>query len=46
MGKIEKEQEKGLLDAVKRGVGITGWHGGLGDAFRNNTEYQFMVGGR
>jgi type 1 glutamine amidotransferase len=46
MGKIEKEQEKGLLDAVKRGVGIAGWHGGLGDAFRNNTEYQFMVGGQ
>jgi type 1 glutamine amidotransferase len=23
-----------------------GWHGGLGDAFRNNVEYQFMVGGQ
>lgn len=46
MGKIEKEQEKGLLEAVKRGVGIAGWHGGLGDSFRNNTEYQFMVGGQ
>lgn len=46
MGKIEKEQEKALLKAVKRGVGIAGWHGGLGDAFRNNTEYQFMVGGQ
>jgi len=46
MGKIEKEQEKGLLNAVKSGVGIAGWHGGLGDAFRNNTEYQFMVGGQ
>jgi hypothetical protein len=46
MGKIEKEQEKGLLDAIKRGVGIAGWHGGLGDSFRNNTEYQFMVGGQ
>lgn len=46
MGNIEKEQEKGLLQAVKSGVGIAGWHGGLGDAFRNNTEYQFMVGGQ
>lgn len=46
MGKISKEQEKGLLKAVKSGVGIAGWHGGLGDAFRNNTEYQFMVGGQ
>ncbi|MCF8381409.1 MAG: ThuA domain-containing protein [Bacteroidales bacterium] len=46
MGQISKEQEAGLLKAVKRGVGIAGWHGGLGDSFRNNTEYQFMVGGQ
>ena len=45
-GTITKEQEKGLLDAVKSGVGIAGWHGGLGDSFRNNVEYQFMVGGQ
>jgi len=46
MSKISKEQEKGLLEAVKSGVGLAGWHGGLGDAFRQNTEYQFMVGGQ
>ncbi len=46
MGQITKEQEKGLLSAVKSGIGIAGWHGGLGDAFRNNTEYQFMIGGQ
>lgn len=46
MGSIEREQERGLLEAVKSGVGIAGWHGGMGDAFRNNTEYQFMVGGQ
>lgn len=46
MGKISKEQEKALLAAVKRGVGLTGWHGGIGDAFRNNTGFQFMVGGQ
>jgi len=46
MGQITNEQEKGLLKAVKRGVGIAGWHGGLGDSFRNNVEYQFMVGGQ
>jgi len=46
MGTIESKQEKALLDAVKGGVGIAGWHGGLGDSFRNNTEYQFMVGGQ
>src|SRR4030042_598125 len=46
MGTITREQEAGLLAAVKDGVGIAGWHGGMGDSFRNNTEYQFMVGGQ
>ena len=46
MGAITHEQEAGLLEAVKGGVGIAGWHGGMGDSFRNNTEYQFMVGGQ
>jgi type 1 glutamine amidotransferase len=46
MGTITGPQEKALLAAVKSGVGLAGWHGGLGDSFRNNTEYQFMVGGQ
>jgi uncharacterized protein len=46
MGQISGAQERALLAAVKSGVGIAGWHGGLGDSFRNNTEYQFMVGGQ
>jgi uncharacterized protein len=46
MGTITKEQEQGLLAAVKSGVGVAGWHGCMGDSFRNNTEYQFMVGGQ
>lgn len=46
MGTITREQERGLLDAVRSGVGIAGWHGGMADSFRNNTEYQFMVGGQ
>ena len=46
MGNITGEQERGLLEAVRGGVGLAGWHGGLGDAFRNSTEYQFMVGGQ
>jgi len=46
MGKITGEQEKGLLNAIKNGVNIAGWHGGLGDSFRMNTNYQFMVGGQ
>jgi type 1 glutamine amidotransferase len=46
MSIISKEQERGLLDAVHSGVGIAGWHGGMGDAFRNSPEYQWMVGGQ
>jgi type 1 glutamine amidotransferase len=46
MSTITPEQEKGLLDAIASGVGYAGWHGGMADAFRNNTEYQFMVGGQ
>ena len=46
MGQITGEQEGGLREAVKSGVGIAGWHGGMGDSFRNNTGYQFMVGGQ
>lgn len=46
MGTITGAQERALEEAVKSGVGLAGWHGGLGDSFRNNTEYQFMVGGQ
>ncbi|MBA7577311.1 hypothetical protein ES708_19162 [subsurface metagenome] len=46
MGTITKQQERGLLNAVRNGVGLAGWHGGLADSFRNNVEYQFMVGGQ
>ncbi len=46
MGTITPEQEKGLLSTIESGVGIAGWHGGMGDSFRNNVDYQFMVGGQ
>ncbi len=46
MGTITKAQETGLLEAVKGGVNIAGWHGGMGDSFRNNPDYQWMVGGQ
>ena len=46
MGQIEGEQEQGLLAAVDRGAGVAGWHGCMADSFRNNTTYQFMVGGQ
>jgi type 1 glutamine amidotransferase len=46
MSEISEEQEAGLLEAVKNGTGVAGWHGGLCDAFRQNVEYQFMTGGQ
>jgi type 1 glutamine amidotransferase len=46
MGQITGDQEKALLAAVMSGVGCAGFHGGMGDAFRVNTTYQFMVGGQ
>jgi hypothetical protein len=46
MGQLDKPQTENLLAAVRGGVGFGGWHGGAGDAFRANTDYQFMVGGQ
>lgn len=46
MGSLTDAQERGLLEAIQNGAGFAGWHGGIGDSFRNNTNYQFMVGGQ
>lgn len=46
MGTITKEQSQGLRAAIRAGCGLAGWHGGMGDAFRQDTEYQFMCGGQ
>lgn len=45
MGKLSPEQTKGLVGAVRDGVGLGGVHGGMGDAFRGNLNYEWMVGG-
>jgi uncharacterized protein len=45
MSTITGDQEKNLEAAIKSGVSMAGWHGGMADSFRNNTEYEFMVGG-
>lgn len=46
MSTMNEAQERGLLEAVKSGVGFAGWHGGAGDSFRVNSWYQYMVGGQ
>lgn len=46
MGKLSGEQWAGLQHAVMRGTGVAGFHGGMCDAFREHSEYQFMTGGQ
>lgn len=46
MGEISDSQEANLLGAVVKGTGLAGWHGGLADAFRTRTGYQYAVGGQ
>jgi type 1 glutamine amidotransferase len=46
MSAIEKEEAKNLAAAVEGGVGIAGYHGGAGDAFRESVDYQFIIGGQ
>jgi type 1 glutamine amidotransferase len=46
MSKIEKEEVENLTKAVRGGVGLAGYHGGMCDAFRESVDYQFMCGGQ
>jgi type 1 glutamine amidotransferase len=46
MSRIEKEELANLSAAVRGGVGLAGYHGGMCDAFRDAPEYQFMCGGQ
>lgn len=46
MSTIEKDELAGLTAAVRAGAGLAGAHGMMCDAFRNETEYQFMTGGQ
>ncbi len=46
MAKIEKEELANLTGAVREGVGLAGFHGGMCDAFREAVDYQFMTGGQ
>lgn len=45
MGQLSDGQSQGLQEAVRSGVGLGGIHGGMGDAFRGNLDYEWMTGG-
>ena len=44
--KAEEAEIANLVAAVESGVGLAGYHGGMGDSFREAVDYQFMVGGQ
>jgi uncharacterized protein len=43
---IAREALDNLITTVARGTGLAGFHGGMGDSFRDEPAYQFMVGGQ
>lgn len=44
MSTIEKELVENVSEAVARGTGLAGCHGGMCDAFRDQVLWQFMTG--
>ncbi len=46
MGEISGDKVGNLARALENGCGMGGWHGGMGDAFRQNAFYQFITGGQ
>lgn len=47
MGEISAQQCANVCKAVaETGVGLAGCHGGMCDAFRSSTDWQFMTGGQ
>ena len=47
MSTITPDQRDPVIKAVRdHGIGLAGCHGGMCDAFRNDTEWQFLTGGQ
>lgn len=46
MSEISREQTAGLRAAVEAGTGLAGWHGGIADSFRADTNFLQLVGGQ
>ncbi|MCR9110828.1 MAG: ThuA domain-containing protein [Rhodobacteraceae bacterium] len=43
---VGKDELANLVSAIESGTGLGGFHGGMGDTFRMEPAYQFMVGGQ
>ncbi len=46
MSEISADAVAGLRDAVAAGTGLAGWHGGIADSYRANSDYLHLVGGQ
>ena len=46
MSLIQEEELSNLIDVVRAGTGLAGFHGTMCDSFRNEPRYQFMTGGQ
>jgi type 1 glutamine amidotransferase len=46
MGELPENSGATVCAAVAAGLGVAGCHGGMCDAFRNNTDWQFLTGGQ
>lgn len=46
MNTITDGQFTGLRAAIEAGTGFGGWHGGIADSYRNNSDYLHLVGGQ
>ena len=46
MTTIERDEFEGLRAAVENGTGLAGWHGGIADSYRNNSDYLHLIGGQ
>ncbi|PYI68141.1 hypothetical protein CVV68_07340 [Arthrobacter livingstonensis] len=46
MTTIEPAEFEGLRAAVEAGTGLAGWHGGIADSYRNNSDYLHLIGGQ
>ena len=44
MSTIESAQTAGLRAAVEAGTGLAGWHGGIADSYRNDSDYLQFIG--
>ena len=45
-GTIDHQYTQNISKAIASGVGLAGCHGGMCDAFREDTEWQFITGGQ